>query len=528
MADSTAPTEVTTAAGRYSQLEAYREPYLARAREVAALTLPALMPPGEQIAVGSLVIPWQSLGSRGVNHLAAKLLLALFPPGSSFFRLTLDDFVLAELQQKEGENFEKARADFEEALNKVEKAVCNRLEQKGHRTTLFEVLRQLIVCGNVVIETLDGGGIRYHKLDRYVCKRDRSGNVIDLVIKETVAPITLPEHVRAIIEKYAQEHPDEKEAVEKSVDIYTRVVRKADKWEVHQEVCGEIIPESQGSYPLDKSGFIVLRWAKLDGEDYGLGHVNDYLGDLKSVEALERAMTQFAGVASKIVFMVRENGITSIKKLVEAPSGAVLEGDAEDVTIVGLDGKVQDFGVIEVVNDKKVRRLEQAFLLASGVTRDAERVTAEEIRALINELEQALGGVYSILAQELQTPLVRRIMLQMQKEKALPHLPESSVQAQIVTGVEALGRTSDLMRLDSLLAGVNEMFGPEAVAKHIDISDYLKRKATALSLDAKGLVRSAEEVQKIEQTQTQQQMTEKLGPAVMKAGTEIGLAQNPA
>lgn len=48
-------------------------------------------------------------------------------------------------------------------------------------------------------------------------------------------------------------------------------------------------------------------------------------------------------------------------------------------------------------------------LLNSAVQRNGERVTAEEIRYVAGELEDTLGGVYSLLSQELQLSLIRRV-----------------------------------------------------------------------------------------------------------------------
>ena len=51
-------------------------------------------------------------------------------------------------------------------------------------------------------------------------------------------------------------------------------------------------------------------------------------------------------------------------------------------------------------------RLAFDFLLNSAIQRKAERVTAEEIRYMAQELETAQGGVYSILSQEMQLLLL--------------------------------------------------------------------------------------------------------------------------
>ena len=69
-------------------------------------------------------------------------------------------------------------------------------------------------------------------------------------------------------------------------------------------------------------------------------------------------------------------------------------------------------------------RLQFAFLLNSSIQRNAERVTASEIRFMAEDLEQALGGIYSILSQEFQLPFVMRKMAMMEKSKKLPKLPK--------------------------------------------------------------------------------------------------------
>src|ERR1035437_924910 len=89
-----------TASGRYDSLTGSRSPYIIRALSSATVTIPGLFPPIGANGGTLYETPFQSVGARGVNNLASKLLLALLPPGSSFFRLTMDDFVVQKLMQK--------------------------------------------------------------------------------------------------------------------------------------------------------------------------------------------------------------------------------------------------------------------------------------------------------------------------------------------------------------------------------------------------------------------------------------------
>ena len=88
-----------TLAKRYAMLETERNTFLERARDAARLTLPMLMPPEGHNYSTIYETPYQSVGSRGVNNLASKLLLTLLPPNSPFFRLMIDDYDLLKWQE---------------------------------------------------------------------------------------------------------------------------------------------------------------------------------------------------------------------------------------------------------------------------------------------------------------------------------------------------------------------------------------------------------------------------------------------
>ena len=497
-----------SAGARYRQLEAKREPFLRRARDAAKLTIPSLMPPASHTGESKLPTPFQGLGARGVNNLSSKLLLALLPPNSPFFRLTIDDYSLEQLTQKEG-----MRAEVEEALGKIERAVQAEIETSAVRVTAGETLKQLLVAGNALLYLPYEGGAKMYRLDRYVVERDPMGNVLDLIVKESISPKALPEEIRDEIEK-GDLNPDQ------TVDLYTRVTRVDNKWEVYQEVKDKIIPGTQGTYPIDKCPWIPLRFTKIDGEDYGRGYVEEYYGDLRSLESLTQAIVEGSAAAAKVLFLVNPNGVTQQRTLAEAPNGAIRTGDANDVSVVQVE-KFADFRIAFETINAISSRLSYAFLLNSAVQRGGERVTAEEIRYMASELEDALGGVYSILSLEFQLPLVKALMHRLEKQKRIPTLPKGTVRPTITTGLEALGRGHDLNKLDLFLQGVMQTFGPEVVAKYVNISDYLTRRATALGIDTKGLVKSEEELAAEQQQAQEVIMNQMLAEGGMSMAKEV-------
>ena len=91
-----ADTMDTTAKSRYEKLASTREKFLERARDSSELTLPFLIPPQEAGEHTKYATPYQGIGARGVNNLASKLLLAMVPVQTSFFKLQVDESQLGE------------------------------------------------------------------------------------------------------------------------------------------------------------------------------------------------------------------------------------------------------------------------------------------------------------------------------------------------------------------------------------------------------------------------------------------------
>ena len=476
----------------YENMAADRESFLSRARSCAELTIPTLMPPEGHTGTTQFTTPFQSVGARGVNNLASKLLMTLLPPNQSFFRLTIDDFDLTELGGD-------ARGKAEEALARIERSATQEVESKAIRVPTFEALKQLIVSGNVLVHMPPKSGMKVFRLDRYAIQRDTMGNLLKIIVKESVAYDALPKEVLEAL----MENPEyQVDTNKKECDIYTCVRRVGKKFEVHQEVHNIVIPSTKGSYTEDKLPWMALRFIAIDGQDYGRSFCEEIVGDLKSLESLTGAIVEGSAASAKLLFMVRPNGTTKARSIADAPNGAIISGAAEDVTTLQAN-KFNDFRVAQETMNTISERLAYSFLLNSSVQRQAERVTAEEVRYMAQELEAALGGIYSVLSQEFQVPLVNLLLAKMQKEGKMPKFPKDTLKPQIVTGLEALGRGQDLNKLSQFLQMLQPL-GNEVIASELNIGDYLDRLGASLGIDTQGLVKSDE--QKQQEAQQQQEM----------------------
>ena len=171
-------------------------------------------------------------------------------------------------------------------------------------------------------------------------------------------------------------------------------------------------------------------------------------------------------------------------------------------------------------------RLSYAFLLTEATIRNAERVTAEEVRLVIQSIERQLGGIYSVLSQEFQLPLVRRVMDRMSRDNRLPSVPEKYIKPTIITGVDALGRGNDLNKLDVFLAGASQLLGPQMIQEFVNIPEYLARRAASLGIDTKGLIVTEEELAAKMAERQKQAQQDKYGPELMGAIAK-GVGNNP-
>tara|TARA_Y100000593_G_scaffold40942_1_gene78757 strand:- start:1654 stop:2217 length:564 start_codon:yes stop_codon:yes gene_type:complete len=147
------------------------------------------------------------------------------------------------------------------------------------------------------------------------------------------------------------------------------------------------------------------------------------------------------------------------------------------------------------------RRIAEAFMQLN--IRQSERTTAEEVRLTQLELEQQLGGIFSLLTIEFLIPYLNRTLLILQRSKEIPNIPKDLVRPQIVAGVNALGRGQDRESLTQFIGTIAQTLGPEALMKYIDPSEAIKRLAAAQGIDVLNLVKTEQQMQ--EEMQAQQQ-----------------------
>ena len=498
---------------RYNKLSNARQMFLDKAVTCSELTLPYLIDdditsrPNHK----SLEVPWQSVGAKCVVTLAAKLMLAVLPPQTSFFKLQVRD-------DKLGQELDpKIRSELDLSFSKMERMIMDYIAASNDRVAIHQALKHLIVSGNALI-FMGKDGLKTFPLNRYVVNRDGNGNVLEIVTKELISrkvlDIELPE-------PQPNTGVDESSTTNDDVTIYTYVKldKPSGRWVWHQEAFDKIIPDTRSTAPKKASPWLPLRFNTVDGEDYGRGRVEEFLGDLKSLDGLSQSLIEGAAAASKVVFLVSPSSTTKPATIAKAGNGAIVQGRPEDVAVIQV-GKTADFSTAANMATAIEKRLLEAFLVMN--IRNAERVTAEEVRLTQLELEQQLGGIFSLLTVEFLIPYLNRTLLVLQRSNEIPKLPKDMVRPTIVAGVNALGRGQDRESLTQFIGTIAQTLGPEALMQYINAQEAIKRLAAAQGIDVLNLVKTeqqmADEMQAAQAQQTQQSLVDQAGQL---AGTPL-------
>jgi hypothetical protein len=438
-------------------------------------------------------------------------MLALLPPQTSFFKLQVNDSKLGVDLPAE------ARSELDLSFAKLERMVMDSIAASSDRVVIHQAIKHLVVGGNALVY-MGKDGLKLYPLNRYVVDRDGNGNVIEIVTKERIAKKLLAEELAA---EFKDTNPpgDDGSSNEEEIDVYTHVRRDNNRWLWHQEVYDKVIPSSRSKAPIDTSPWLVLRFNTVDGECFGRGRVEEFLGDLRSLEALMQALVEGSAAAAKVIFTVSPSSTTKPSTIAQAGNGAIVQGRPDDIGVIQV-GKTADFRTAAEMAATLERRISEAFLVLN--VRQSERTTAEEVRMTQMELEQQLGGLFSLLTVEFLIPYLNRKLSVMQRNGEITRLPKNLVRPTIVAGINALGRGQDRESLTAFLTTVAQTIGPEALGKYVSPEEAIKRLAAAQGIDVLNLIKTAQhqqmEMQNNMQMQTQMSL---VNQTAQLAGTPL-------
>jgi hypothetical protein len=454
---------------------------------------------------------YQSMGALLVNNLATKLCSSLFPANQSFFRISVDEEFQKMLRQNRDFDEKAAKARVIE----IEREACGQLFLNAAYAQMIQALRFLIITGNALLYRSEEK-FTVFSLHNYTMHRDRSGNVLDIIVKEILTYGSLPIELMDVIPR--GEHKDTDEVV-----VWTRIKREVRKkgivYIVSQQVNG-IDVGKRSIYPEKLCPYIPVVWNHINGDSYGRSHVEDYAGDFAKLSDLSRALTLYEIDACKVVNLVKPGSTVDLDSMNDAEIGEYVYGDPE--AIKKHSGGEFQF-IKSLLDDIQTvfQRLGTAFMYAGNI-RDAERVTAEEIRQNAAEADKTLGGVYSRLAEGIHLPL-SYVLTHEVEPKLIGSLLNKNIKLKVLTGLAALGRAAEVNNLTQavqILAAIVPAM--KQISARFDTEAVVDRVMESFGLNTKDYFLTPEALQK--QTDANQAAMSQLDPAT-QAGNPMDTSQ---
>jgi hypothetical protein len=508
---------------RWGQLHNKKTSILGLCEKYAGWTLPYLFPRDGTDQATELPVEIDSIGAQGVNHLSNKIVSTLFPAKSLFFRLHIDqkvrDFIekamaataLASQPDELKAQLEAAIVQAEDELAKAEKRAEEHLDMVQFRPQAVNTVKLLIVTGNaMVFHPEEGGTVKVYNLRDYHCVRDCDGQPVEMMTRETKAFYTFHPDVQAKLradaavgKMYDKGHKrgydDHSE-----VTIYTRIALEDDsKYHVTQ-YADEVDLGYNKVYTKADLRWIPLVWNLVNGEDYGRGLVADFAGAFHALMILNNSLLNMSAVMGDIKFFAKATSMVDVVQVQNSLPGSWHVGDPNDVGTPQFN-LAMNANFIQQQIERFQKQIAQAFMLTQQVRRDAERVTAEEIRQDVDELETSNSGVYSRLAASWQQQIAHLALHDTGFNGVMS--ANGGVRPQVITGMDSLSRAGEAYNMRLFLTDLGLLQAvPEDLRQTVKKPAFVKQIAQYHQVPYESWIMTQGELQAEQQREAQQQM----------------------
>lgn len=430
-----------------ARFERYRDDsVIQKCIRYAHWTIPGLMADLSTVQNGTNLIlerDYQEIGALLTNNLAPKLAGLLFPASRPFFRAGATQ----ELEDRATEAG-LSKSEVAAAFAKMEQEASARVFLNAGYAQIIQALRHLIVTGNVMTHRdSKAGKFTAFGLQSFSQRRDGQGNMIDAVLREYTHIESLEPNIQQAL-RIAGGHRYRNTDTAPAVQLFTRIHRKMGAsgkfyYEVSQEA-DETPVGVTGQYPEHLCPWQVITWSLIAGENNGRGLVEDYAGGFAKLSDASHAAALYGIEMMKVLNLVQPGLGADIDELAKAESGEYVQGTPGAV-VAYENGDANKLLALRAEINDVFSNLSRAFMY-KGNTRDAERVTAFELKQDALEADNTLGGNYSSLSAAMQIPYAH-ILLTEVDEDVLEGLLTKTIQLEIIAGIPALGRAVDVQNL---------------------------------------------------------------------------------
>jgi len=436
---------------RFQARDNERSSKLDRARAHCRIVNPSLLPDEGFNQTSELPVPYSSSVTRFSTRLASKAAGAIIPVnGSPFFESAIPGI----------EPDDKDSTDIYKNLYQLENEVQALIFSSNLRGQLTSAMEHLITPGDVVVFMDDDFNFQIYRLDQFTIKRDGAGRWKELIVIDWIdVDLEDPAYGATNGGRPKLEANVNRANGSTLEPRYTMILwdQETNTYKKTVEFRDEVLEQFEGEYKEFLCPYMPLRWSSISNEDYARSLVEENIGDIRSAEALAKAFLEGASASAEGRVLVNPNGLTDARDLEESVNWQFVSGRPEDVTFLQADNNAS-LNTIFTTRQAIEQGLSTVFLADQIANLTGDRVTATQVRAIAANLEEALGGVFSLISREFQLPLIRRAMYLIVNDKTYTFLPEikelvnkNLIDLRVRTGLDALGRELDAARVISTL-----------------------------------------------------------------------------
>jgi hypothetical protein len=485
------------------ELDSLRQGHLEEARRNAEHSDWTVLPPVASDQNTKMPLRYQSIGPRGIANLTGLIVQAMIPPGMPWLTQEVP-VAIRQAPDIDIDTLEMIEAGYALSdliiMGSLEQASLRADDNRGNdglQSSIARIIRQLLITGDVLALVQDDLRIRLFRNDHYVTLRDAELGVVMHITKESLDPLTLNDEQFAKLNS-AKNRGElaEMSVLRRVVDLYTKIewnpVEKC--WDITKAVNDQVLETTTEKI----SPYICLATSLMPGSNHGRAFFSRVLPEVVRLDALAEAGVWCAAICSDVKWAIDEHSNVREDDIKKPPMSIVRSrvrgGQVEDIAV--LQGNVgPGYNVIREQEETLRREIARTFLLQDEMVRNSERTTAVEVRALINQLNQALGDLYTPIADMLLRPLAYIARDKLMKQKKLPKIGDSIVndtEVKILTGTSALAKRQ---QMDSMLAvlEVAARLGPEMMSR-INLGEVLDSMKQSLGVTSRTFIKSEEQV----------------------------------
>lgn len=441
---------------------------------------------------------------EATSRFASRFQQLTAPVGQKFFRLTLSDYAVNEIERNAGDPIiaEQEISEMQQMLDDITTTIFHYYNKSNINSNIHECFHDLAVgtCAMIINENNDNrmpfiaSSIPLYEL--YIL--DGKFGTIDTVFRKHYIPFRTvkqmwPEAKLKFFDTTRLEDPLEKVEVIEGISVldsgttqYMVVVE--DK---------EIYSATYLSNP-----FIVSRYKVGSGETYGRGPLMDVLNDVKLVNKAQEYVLKAAEKSTSELFLVADDDQTTAELgMTLGPDMIIPLQDINNFQRLPFQGRVDVAQLFVAQKQENIKRT----LLAN--TMDQKKaLSPEELEALTNENLFDMAPIASRLYNEFMTPILKRILdILIRKNIVKTEFDvDNGLKFEYTTPMAMLYKVKETQQMLSALQQISNAVGAQEAATVCDLTKIAKQIALNNNILSK-FVRSDMQIAQLKEQQQQQQ-----------------------